>query len=154
MRKTQSARPGVAAPERAMHDGAGNTSSCTSHFITGRENTQARIAEFLPRGEANAIPAQELAELIGAPSVRVLQTMIARESAETGALILSTVRGRGGYFLPADGAEGRREIERFIRTLTARASHTFARLKAARLALRQSAYQLKIDDAEQEASRQ
>lgn len=58
---------------------------------TRKPKMQGRIAELLPHGEANAIPAKELAALVSAPSVRALQSRIARECEETDALILSTV---------------------------------------------------------------
>ena len=51
-----------------------------------------------------------LADLVGASSVRDLQHMVAFER-ERGALILSTCKG--GYYRPADGEQGQREIAAF-----------------------------------------
>lgn len=106
-----------------------------SNYTTAQGKAQGRIAALLPQGESNAIQARQLAAMVGAPSVRALQTMISRECAATDALILSTSRNGGGYFLPQQGAAGREEIQRYIGTLTARARHTFLRLRAARRAL-------------------
>lgn len=101
---------------------------------TDYNRAQGRIEALLPHGEGNAVPARTLAELTGAGSVRLLQREIEKERA-AGALILSTTRGTGGYYLPREGPEGRQEINAFIRTLTARASNTFRTLRAAKKAL-------------------
>jgi len=105
----------------------------TSDFSTVPNKTQ-QIFDLLPKGEANAIPSRQLAELVGAPSVRELQNRISADR-EGGALILSTCRNGGGYFKPSDGAEGRAEIERYIRTLRARALNTLRALSGAKAAI-------------------
>lgn len=76
-----------------------------------------------------------------------LMTEIARER-EAGALILSTCRNGGGYFLPSDGDAGKREIAAFVATLRARALNTLRALKAAREALESLDGQVSIDDVE------
>ena len=73
-------------------------------------------------------------KLTGLRSVRQLQDEIARER-EAGAVILSTCHGRGGYFLPADGDEGREEIAAYLRTLRARALNTLRGMRSALRAL-------------------
>ena len=144
------------APSSVLHtlDEAGAETSGTlisdNHFITAPEKKQPSIAAMLPHGEENAIPAKTLAEMVGAPSVRALQARISRECADTGALILSTVRHGGGYFLPGSGASGRDEILRFVGTLTARGKNTFLRLQAARRALRLLDGQLEIENDDTE----
>lgn len=93
------------------------------------------VAALLGKGEENAIPSRRLLAMSGLGNNRSLRIEIEKERA-AGALILSTCRGRGGYFLPVnDGEEGKREIERYVATLTARASSTFRTLKTARAAL-------------------
>ena len=89
---------------------------------------------MLLRGEKYAIPTRDLVERAGAHSARDLQSEIEEERA-AGALILSKGGPGGGYFLPAAGETGRREIAAFIRTLNARAVSTQRTLKAARRAL-------------------
>ena len=122
--------------EASTETTAESTSISDSNSITEKEKKQASIAAILPLGEENAISAKDLTAIVGAPSVRALQMMIAKECAATDALILSTGRNGGGYYLPQQGEAGREEIQRFIKTLTERARHTFFRLRAARRALR------------------
>lgn len=112
-------------------------------------NSTQGIFDLLPQGETNAIPSKELAALVGAPSVRELQSMIAQER-ENGALILSTCRGGGGYFRPSPGNEGRAEIEKYIRTLRARALNTLRVLRSAKAAVATSelAGQIDMDELE------
>ena len=55
---------------------------------------------------------------------------------DAGAVILSTCRNGGGYYLPAEGDTGRREIEEYIRTLKSRALNTLRAIRSARAALR------------------
>lgn len=101
------------------------------------------VVEFLRRGEANAIPTSELVRLTGCSSARELQTLIAEERAR-GAIVLSTGRAGGGYFLPADGAVGRQELARFCATMRARALNTLVAMRPARRALRELDGQMSI----------
>lgn len=103
-----------------------------------RSENQVRIADHLLRGEANAIPRAQLAEQLGFSSVRVLQSAIAAEVQETGALILASPRG--GYFL----AETRDELLKYKRSLRSRAKNTFRRLHAVNIALRNVDGQLQL----------
>lgn len=83
--------------------------------------------EVLPIGRENAIGSQELVDRLHFESVRNMQLEIARER-KAGAVILSTCRHGGGYFLPDD----QQEIKQFIRTLENRAKNTLAALESAR----------------------
>jgi len=145
LKDNENARAAAGTAERAEQGTHGALVSCAQD-TTGHGIGQVKIVTLLPHGENNAIPAKELAALVGAPSVRALQSLIARECEETDALILSTVRHGGGYFLPQLGAAGREEIYRFINTLDARARHTYLRLRAARRALAQIDGQEVLDD--------
>lgn len=78
------------------------------------------VFEMLRKGEANAMTTSDLVRLTGLRNARELRAQIARERAK-GFLILSSCRGRGGYYLPAEGAEGRLEIEQFCISIRARA---------------------------------
>lgn len=90
------------------------------------ENTMM-VMEVLPIGRENAIGSQELVDRLHFESVRNMQLEIARER-KAGAVILSTCRHGGGYFLPDD----QQEIKQFIRTLENRAKNTLAALESAR----------------------
>lgn len=92
------------------------------------------VIEWLLTGEENAITTADLLRLTGLRNARELRAQISKERGE-GHLILSSCRGRGGYFMPSEGAEGRAEVERFCATLRARAVNTLRALQSARKAL-------------------
>lgn len=150
MKGTKKTRPGEATPgagrgtETKTAREAVNFSS--SNFTTPSATAQG-IFEILPIGEGNAISSKSLAGLVGAASVRELQSMIAQER-EDGALILSTCRGGGGYFRPSPGDAGKVEIERYVATLRARALSTLRVLRSAKAAVAASevAGQVDMDD--------
>lgn len=124
------------------------TTISQNHYTKTREQEQGFVESLLPQGEANALSSRELVQLAGFRSVRELQAEIARER-EAGALILSTCRNGGGYFIPSDGAEGTREMCAFVATLRARAFHTLKALKTAREVLQHIDGQLGLDDLEE-----
>lgn len=95
------------------------------------ENTMM-VMEVLPIGRENAVGSQELADRLRFESVRDLQMEIARER-KAGAVILSTCRHGGGYFLP----DNQQEVKQFICTLENRAKNTLAALESARALLGQ-----------------
>ena len=110
-----------------------------------------RVAPLLGHGVGNALQAAALVDALGLKDKRQLRLMIERERAE-GALILSTVKGRGGYFLPsADPFRAREEIAAFIRTVHSRAVNSQKALRAARRALREceGQFAIKQEGAEQ-----
>lgn len=113
--------------------GFGEANFPGSDFSTGSNKTQA-IFDLLPVGESNSISSKQLANIVGASSVRDLQNRIAAER-EQGALILSTCRNCGGYFRPSPGEAGKAEIKRYIATLRARALNTLHILRAAKAAI-------------------
>ena len=117
---------GMAKTEQA----AKHNSFFDTHSNMVENDLQPQIADVLKRGEENAIPSKQLAEMLGFSSVRQLQQAIAAEVDTTGALILAS--SRGGYFLAAD----RDELLRYKRSLRNRARNTFRRLKAVNNALR------------------
>lgn len=92
------------------------------------------IEKFLLEGKQNAIKSQKLADLVGCKSVRELQQVIAEERA-AGAVILSTCRHGGGYFLPIIG--DKQEVIEFIQTLRSRAKNTLVAIESAEAYLRQ-----------------
>lgn len=136
MNKKEKGSSGVAAPEGAK---AGKFLSQSDFPCldsnTSSTNFQGTIASLLHRGRENALTSCELVKLTGCRTNRDLQLQIAAER-ENGALILSASSGSGGYFLPAAGEQGRRELMEFERTLKSRAVHTLAALRPARRALK------------------
>jgi hypothetical protein len=121
--------------------GAGNQRLVTAfetqedNITNGSTRQPGEIEKLLRRGESNAIKVAELGRLAGGLNNRALRRQIEQERLD-GALILSTVRNGGGYFLPSEGEAGQREIAAYINTLTARAVNTFRTLRVARRALR------------------
>ena len=118
-----------------------------NNFTTPQLRKQGFVESLLLQGEENALPSSELVRLTRFKSVRELQNEIARER-EAGALILSTCRNGGGYFLPSPGDAGKHEIAAFVATLRGRALNTLRVLKAAREALESLDGQVSIDDVE------
>ena len=90
------------------------------------------IVEFLKKGKQKAIPSKQLAKMVGCKNVRDLRALVSQERRQ-GAVILSTSRNGGGYYLPANAEE----VQEFIRTLDARARHTFLALRSARKYLKE-----------------
>lgn len=98
---------------------------------------QVKVAPLLGHGEENAVSTAQLVKRLGLRDSRSLRALVEAERAE-GALILSTVRGGGGYFLPSsDPFRAREEIAAFIRTVHARAVNSQRSLRAARRALKE-----------------
>jgi hypothetical protein len=106
--------------------------------------TPGAIEALLLHGEANAIPIAQLVELAGLQSQRQLRLVIEQER-RNGSLILSTVRGRGGYFLPScDPIQRQAELSAFIHTVHVRAVNSQKMLRAARQALRECESQVSL----------
>lgn len=99
------------------------------------------VADVLPTGQASAVTSQALCDLLGFESPRELQKEIARERA-AGAVILSSCRDGGGYFLP----ETNQEVKAFIKTLENRGKNTFMALKSARNYLKKQEGSKEHDD--------
>ena len=88
-----------------------------------------RVYDALHYGRSNAIPSKKLADMLGFKSVRDLQKAVEAERA-AGAVILSDPCG-GGYYLSDDPSE----LQRFTRTLNARARNTLKAAESAQRAL-------------------
>lgn len=130
---TEKTAPGVASIE----GGAGNRISGQAIGDPDSDSTTfghkpQGIADLLPCGAENAISTKALVRLTGCSSARQLQGRISAERAQ-GAVILSS--STGGYFLPAAGAKGRREIKEYIATLQARSQNTLRAVESAKEAL-------------------
>lgn len=88
-----------------------------------------RVRDSLLYGRENAIPSKDLARNLGFRSVRDLQKAVELERA-AGAVILCDSQG-AGYYLSCDPVE----LERFTRTLNARAANTLKAAASAQRAL-------------------
>lgn len=98
-----------------------------------------RVRDSLGYGKCNAIPSKVLAERLGFRSVRDLQKAIESERG-AGAVILSDPNG-AGYYLSDDP----QELQRFTRTLNARARNTIRAANSAQALLDEVAGQTRID---------
>ena len=116
----------------------------SEHTIVEGDRQPGEIEKLLLRGESNALRTADLVKQTGCRNNRELRARIERERLD-GALILSTVRNGGGYFLPSEGLAGQYEIAGYVNTLTARAVSIFKTLSAARKALKRIEGQIPID---------
>lgn len=146
MTEKRKARPAVGAAGQARV-GTALTGTVPCNKFTTSVTRKQGLESLLLQGEENAISSSDLVSMTGVKSIRELQLIIAQER-EAGALILSTCRGGGGYFLPSDGEVGKREIAAFVATLRARALNTLRALKTAREALESLEGQVTLDDLE------
>ena len=111
-------------------------------FNTDTNETQGMVESVLLHGAENAIPAERLVQMLGLNNCRDLRHIVSKER-ENGSLILS---GNKGYYLPADGVDGKAELQRFERAMCARAIHSFRVTKAVRTELQMIDGQLTIDN--------
>lgn len=110
------------------------------------QNNKIRVAPLLGRGAENALSTPALMQALGFRDRRQLRTLLEQERDE-GALILSTCRGGGGYFLPSeDPTQARDELAAFVHTVRSRAINSLRILKAARRELRECEGQLRISN--------
>ena len=147
MSNKKSTRPSAATPERAMTNKGDKTTSPICNFNTDFHRIQS-IEAILRRGEEGKLRTSFLTAITGM-SKRQLQAEITKER-EAGVPILSTCRGEGGYFLPAEGEQGQKEIEACLRTLRARAIRTLKAVKAIQEATQNLEGQLTIEVLEKE----
>lgn len=98
-----------------------------------------RVQDSLRYGKENAIPSKVLAEALGFRSVRELQKAVEAERA-AGAVILCDSQG-AGYYLSKDPVE----LQRFTRTLNARARNTIRAAASAQRALDEATGQMRLD---------
>lgn len=105
MSAKKNARPDVGASERAkMEAGTGQATTSNNHDTTASPQGQAvKIADFLSKGEAHAIPLRHLRELLHLPN-RTIRLMI-RQERLSGVPILESSRVTGGYYLPKSANE-------------------------------------------------
>lgn len=103
-----------------------------------------KISDYLKHGRENATPAAVLCGMANTTS-RGLRRCIAIERA-SGAEILYTPGGRGGYFLPSlDEDQAQQERQAFYKTMRARAMCTLSALRPVAQSLKIPAGQMKVE---------
>lgn len=110
-----------AAPVLQYQDGKAETGPASQagpylhqQFTTAPPQGQAvKIADFLSKGEAHAIPLRHLRDLLHLPA-RTVRLMI-RQERLSGVPILESSRATGGYFLPDSDHERERCAQRLRR---------------------------------------
>lgn len=134
----------MTAKEKAAFDdaniesGVGNQTSGQALSVPNSQCTTASakaqvVVPSLRKGTEDAVSTNELLDHTGCSCVRNLRALVAEERAK-GAIILTT--STGGYFLPADGEQGREEMARFVSMMCAKALNTLKAAKPAQAALR------------------
>ena len=135
--KIENARVDVGASQRATEKRVPDRDAAIPAPNYSEENQtrqQFFIESLLPQGSENAISAQDLLNLTGISSKRLLQSIISEERV-AGGVILS--RSDGGYFRPsANKATAEKEIAAFVHTLEARAKNTLRILRSSKRALK------------------
>ncbi len=119
--------------------------SSVFYTSTTGKGFQGRIASLLPAGEENAMRSSDIRAALGIKTTRQLQAEIEYERLH-GALILSTCRNHGGYYLPSEGEAGRQEVTAFVRTVDAKAVHAPRSLRTFRQALKITGGQLELEE--------
>ena len=105
-----------------------------TQFITTTKNGQGIVESILQHGRENAITKFDLMKVTGIKNVRDLRSEIEYER-KHGALILSDRGADAGYYLPADGEQGREELRRFVASYMAQAVSMLRTVEPARQAL-------------------
>lgn len=130
MTKTKKAPVGVAAPmgakERVSNGSIPDTNS--TRFSCARQ-----VSAYLLHGAVNAIPARDLAKLMGYHDTRPLREAVER-ARRAGELILICSEG---YFLPSlDEAQREQEVRRFVHLMDSRVRTNRAAVQPCKVYLR------------------
>lgn len=86
------------------------------------------VVDYLRRGRENAIPARQLADMLGIRDTRYLRHLIARERRNGAVILSSTDRLHYGYYLAADQAD----VDRYISQQAKRAQSTLTSIRSAK----------------------
>lgn len=120
------------------------TNSPPLFYHAERGNAMIEISRYLKHGRENATPAAVLCGMANT-TPRGLRRCIAIERA-SGAEILYTPGGRGGYFLPSlDEDQAQQERQAFYKTMRARAMCTLSALRPVARSLKIPAGQMKVE---------
>ena len=156
MAKTENAPDAVAAASEAVEALSENqTTPKTSETddITEMQNAQGLIASHLKCGEENSTSTKTLMAMLKIPE-RELRERVMRER-RNGAMILASQGKHSGYFLPADGEKGMREMLRSYELARSKAvghlasvAPIYRKLKACGALTPQETGQISIDEIE------
>lgn len=116
MRKKKGTRPDVGASERAKETGQASRQTTTSNdhdTTTNKPGQGLRVADFLARGQQNAIPLKHLKDLLHLNGRKV--RLMIRAERLSGTPILESSKATGGYFLPSTPGERARCVQRLRR---------------------------------------
>lgn len=91
-------------------------------------NEKKCVVDYLRRGKANAIPAQQLADAMGIRDTRYLRVLVERERRNGAVILSSTDALHNGYYLPSNQAE----VDRYIAQQEKRVKTTCAVLRSAK----------------------
>lgn len=86
------------------------------------------VVDYLRRGQVNAIPARQLADMMGIRDLRTLRNRIEKERKDGAVILSSTDRLHYGYYLAADQSE----VDRYIAQQSARVKTSLEVLKSAK----------------------
>lgn len=86
------------------------------------------VVDYLLPGQANAIPARQLADLMGIRSTRYLRNLVERERRNGAVIFSSTDDLYNGYYLPGSPEE----VDRYIAQQSKRVKTTMDSLKSAK----------------------
>ena len=86
------------------------------------------VVDYLLPGQANAIPARQLADLMGIRSTRYLRLLVESERRNGAVILSSTDDLHNGYYLPGNQAE----VDRYIAQQSARIKTSLDSLKSAK----------------------
>lgn len=86
------------------------------------------VVDYLLPGQANAIPARQLADMMGIRSTRYLRTLVEHERRNGAVILSSTDDLYNGYYLPAN----QEEVDRYIAQQSARIKTSLDSLKSAK----------------------
>lgn len=86
------------------------------------------VVDYLLPGQANAIPARQLADMMGIRDTRYLRILVERERRNGAVILSSTDDLHNGYYLPANSGE----VDRYIAQQSARIKTSLDLLKSAK----------------------
>lgn len=85
------------------------------------------VVDYLLPGQANAIPARQLADLMGIRSTQYLRLLIETERRNGAVILSSTDELHNGYYLPSN----QNEVDRYIAQQSKRVKTTLDSLRSA-----------------------
>lgn len=91
-------------------------------------SSKLSVVDYLLPGKENAIPARQLADMLGIRDTRYLRVLVERERRNGAVILSSTDEVHNGYFLPGNQAE----VDRYIAQQSARIKTSLDVLRSAK----------------------